>query len=212
MRHRALTQFFVFSAKVRACLWVGALLFLCLSFGPRPAAQAAEPARFILERAQWVEGNGKLWLKLSLGLENEALLEELLRDGIKLELRIETRLERKRSFWFNAGMAEAEFVSSLSYDHLSGEFKMTLPGREQVQRGPALLRLLTEGWLAFKLPLAELSLVEADEEYLIEADIGLVRAEMPGWLDRTLIFMSKNVVETEHITLDYRTLHAPLPR
>ena len=212
MRHSVLTRFFLFSSKVRACLWVGGLFFLCLSFGLCSAARAAGAARFILEQPQWVEGSGKLWLKLPLGLENEDMLEELLRDGIKLELRIETRLERKRSFWFNAGMEEAEFVSSLSYDHLSGEFKMILPGREQVQHNPVLPRLLTEGWLALKLPLADLSLVEPGKEYLIEAEISLVRAEMPNWLDRTLIFMNKNVVETEHITLDYRIPYASLPR
>ncbi|MDR2050491.1 MAG: DUF4390 domain-containing protein [Deltaproteobacteria bacterium] len=184
-----------------------ALLFYWLC---SPGAAAA-PERFAYDPPRIAEREGILYLALSLSVDNEDSLGDLLREGVNLELKVEVSVERKRFFWFNEEMAELSFSSQLRHDPLTREFRLTLSGNSQVFRDELLRRLLAGTWKKLEFPLLESSLFEKEEEYLVDMNLTLKRTEVPVWLERTLMFWTRDVVEPEHIVLKYAVQDGSLP-
>ena len=125
--------------------------------------QAADLQHFTHAVPELSLRQGKLWLGLPLSVDNEDRLSEMVRDGVRLELRLTAEVYRKRAFWFNAKLTTLEFVSTLRHDPLSREFRLSLPGREQPLHDPLLRRLLAASWKTLSLPLLESALLEAGE-------------------------------------------------
>jgi hypothetical protein len=190
-----------------------ALFFLlCCFLRPCDTLWAAEPQRFTHENPELLLHEGVLRLHFPLSVDNEDRLSDMLRDGARVELRITARISRKRRFWFNAELAEVEFLSSLRHDPLRQEFRLTMPGQDQPLYDPLLRRLLTASWKNLRLPLLDGALLQEGQGYLIELDLALNQAELPPWLESTLIFRDKKVAQSEHLTLDYTVPHAALSR
>ncbi|MDL2285656.1 DUF4390 domain-containing protein [Desulfovibrio sp. OttesenSCG-928-F07] len=173
---------------------------------------AAGQNSFAYEEPVLFKRGGKLWVKLPLSVTDEAALIDLLRDRATLELQIETLVQRKRSLWFNEDLTKNNFVSVVRHDPLSREFKLTHIINAQVMSNSNLRPLLAVSWKKNELPLIELSALKPSETYIIEIDLALRHSELPSWLERTLVFWDKNIVNTEHLTLEYKLDDATVSR
>lgn len=149
-----------------------------------------------------------LSVALSLNVDNEDGLRDMLKDGAVLALSIATTLERKRSWWSNEVIASTEFVSTILHDPLTRDFIVLIPeeqDRKQI-RDKNLTRLLHTTWQTLSLPvlsLTDLLLQEQEAEYSLILDISLQHTEVPPWLENNLMFWSSKVVPSEKIVLPF---------
>lgn len=188
--------------RARALFGLGLALLLCVLFS---AAAEAAPENFVHGRASLRTLDGQLVLSLPLSVDNEDALGELLRDGASAQLAVKVSVQRKRGLWFNEGVYEAEFHSLLRHDPLSREYRLTMPGTEQVFKDKSLRALLARTWKELRLPLAPVALFTPDADYIVKIGLSLKHTALPPWLDRTLVFWNKDVVRPAKLDLEYRT-------
>lgn len=184
------------------------LLFCALWAAPGQGA----PDEFVHGRPELGMNGGLLTLHLPLSVDNEDALGELLRDGASLELSIKVNIHRKRSLWFNENIHEARFSSLLRHDPLSREYRMTMPGGEQIFQDKNLRALLARTWKDLNLPLAPGNLFKPKNNYIVKVELSLKHTALPPWLDRTLVFWNKDVVNSISFELEYRTENASVSR
>lgn len=174
-------------------------------------AFALPPQRLLLEKVTANAGSGVLTLNLSLTVDNEDGLRDMLKDGAVLELLASVVVERERSWWANAEVASRDFSSIIRHDPLSRDFLVTLPADEEPTelRDRNLTRLLHNSWrklVLYVVPVQRLEEEEIGEEAVVNLTLSLHHTEVPPWLEKSLVFWSSEVVPKEK-----RTLKVPLP-
>lgn len=185
------------------------ILALCLFAGQ---AYALPPQRLLLDPPVARFHNDALTLALSITVDNEDGLRDLLKDGAVLELLITASLERQRSWWSNAEVAHREFSSTIRHDPLTRDFLVAMPTPEGVTelRDRNLTRLLYASWKKLLIPITTLEQIAAqgdeEEEYGLTLTVNLHHTEVPPWLEKSFVFWSADIVPQEK-----RTLPVPLP-
>jgi hypothetical protein len=180
------------------------LVFACPAF-------ALPPQKFLLDPPRPGAEHGLLTVHLSLTVDNEDGLRDLLKDGAVLELLIDVNVERERFLWSNAEAAAVTFTSVIRHDPLSRDFVVSVPTHDGSRelRDRNLTRLLYASWRKLSLPIASLENLRRNEdadEYVITLAISLRHTEVPPWLEKTLVFWSADVVSPEK-----RTVHFSVP-
>jgi hypothetical protein len=208
---RALIRSFSLGNVPSAGARSAACFCLLLAFFCALPAFALPPQRLLLEPPLAAAENGVLTLSLSLTVDHEDGLRDLLKDGAVLELAISVTVERERSWWSNAEAADVAFSSVLRHDPLSRDFLVTVPAPDgdRELRDKNLTRLLFASWRKLSLPIISLETLRRNEdadEYAIAVSIGLHHTEVPPWLEKTLVFWSADVVPAEK-----RTVHFTMP-
>ena len=189
----------------------GAIMLLLLLACSTSALAA--PDNFVHGRPELsLPGDGNLVLSLPVSVDNEDAMGDILRDGASLALAVKITVQRKRTLWFNASEHEVEYSSLLRHDPLSREFKMSMPGNEQILQDKNLRSLLSRTWKELKLPVAPAALFTPSDNYIIKVELSLKHASLPPWLDRTLMFWTKEVVNSTSLELDYRVDDASVSR
>lgn len=182
---------------------VAALLLLC------SPVMALPPQKFVLASPTTLVRAGDIFLNLSLSVDNEDGLRDLLKDGAVLQLGVTVTVSRKRSWWSNVELAHREYRSVIRHDPLSREFVLELPsaGEEKALRDENLTRLLHASWRKLSLYVAPLRLLRAEgsgEEFVIAFAVSLQHTEVPPWLEKSSIFWSSDVVPPEKRELPFR--------
>lgn len=170
------------------------------------SARALPPSQLLLDNPALHYREGALILSLSVSVNDEEGLREMLKDGSVLELMTTVSIERERSWWANAEEFSYNFPSVLRHDPLSRDFIATLPAGdgERELRDRNLTRLLHESWkkLSFSvIPLASLQDKDPEESFLLNFTITLRHIEVPPWLEKSLVFWSAEVVPPERGSL-----------
>ncbi len=199
--HRISTAFAGGFRRFPALLWATILLFCAVLFWVGNA-RAASPQRFVVDSPRLESVDGTLYAACSVSVNDEDGLRDLLKDGAVLELRISFAVDRKRSWWTNAGMASGVFISGLRHDPLTREFMMTMPGdgRESLYKDRNLSRLLQTTWGKIRFPVAPERVFQehdAPQEYLVAFTFELRHTELPPWLEKSPGFWSADVVPQE---------------
>ncbi len=185
------------------------LLALCVCFSLPRIAPATAPQGFAVEKAALETVDGSLVVDLSLSVDDEDGLRDLLKDGAVLELSITLDMEQRRILWANKHVVGTVYVSALRHDPLTRDFLVTIPGiaKKDSLRDRNLTRLLHASWRKLVLPLIPLEqLKEADKDadYRVIITLRLQHAEVPPWLEKSLVFWSADVVPKEERILEYR--------
>ncbi len=181
----------------------------CLFFlSPVPSARAAAPQQFVIDKAALRTSSNTLFADISLSVDDEDGLRDLLKDGAVLELALAVNVERQRSWWTNKSVSEEVFVSGLRHDPLTRDFVVTVPGiaSQHTLRDRNLTRLLHISWRKLSLPLASLDLLKQGDEdahYIVTIAFTLQHTEVPPWLEKSLVFWSSSVVPKTERTLEY---------
>ncbi|MDL2315789.1 DUF4390 domain-containing protein [Desulfovibrio sp. OttesenSCG-928-A18] len=190
----------LFFALVLACA-----MFLC--FPSLFPAQAAAPSRLLIEPPRLLNQDELLYAQISLTVDDEDGLHDLLKDGAVLELKLTLRLERNRTLWANAEVAQVVYSSILRHDPLTRDFIVTLPGREaRSLRDRNLTRLLHKSWRSLNLAITALDIVRAqgaDNQFTFVLNVTLKHSEVPPWLDNSMGLWSSDVVPSGKLELPY---------
>jgi hypothetical protein len=184
------------------------LALLCL-FLALPAASAAPPRRLVLDPPPKLQELGDLLLAdLSVSVDNEENLRDILKNGAVLELGISITVTRLRSILSDEEMEKREYSSIIRHDPLSRDFLVIVPeiaGRREV-KDKNLIRLLNASWKKLSLPAARLSLLRErgeDEKFEVIAEISLRHTEVPPWLEKNFTFWESEVAASQKIVLPF---------
>ena len=187
-----------------------AVLFLLSCF----PALALPPQKFQIAPPSVSTLNSELFLNLSLTVDNEDGLHDLLKDGAVLQLGVSVAMTRKRSWWANVDIAEHEYTSLIYHDPLTRDFVMSFPTREgeKTLRDKNLTRLIFSSWRNLSLPVVPLRTLYnegSEEEFVISLTISLQHTEVPPWLEKSFVFWSSDVVPQEKFSLPFTLPAAP---
>jgi hypothetical protein len=186
-------------------------VFLCALFWLSAClpALAVAPQRLLLEPPETVIDGGTVRLALSLTVDDEDGLRDLLKDGAILRLKTTVAVSRERSWWSDAEIVSREYDSILRHDPLTRDFVVTVgaPDEEKTLKDKNLTRLLHASWRRLSFPVAPLRLFAAQEsagEFLISVTLSLQHTDVPPWLEKNFIFWSADVVPRQTCTLPFR--------
>lgn len=175
------------------------LLFPCVSF-------AVPPKYFDVENPRVQTTGGNITVSLSIGVDNPTGLFEMLKDGASVELLVNAKLERVRTFWTNVPLAEMDVLSSLQHNPLTREFSLYMPGHDKPLLDKNLDRLLAATWEKFALLFGPVTLLDGEEkdtEYRITLTLKLQHAKPPPWLVKGFMVWSKDILDPEKVVLNF---------
>ena len=196
-------------ARRRPLLRAGraAMLALAVFFVLHAAApvRAVPPKYFDITNARLETASGDIVARLSITVDNVLGLFEMLKDGASVELVVQARLERLRTFWANVTLAEMELFSTLQHNPLTREFALCMPGETTPMLDRNLERLLAATWQKFSLSFGSLDILDGDKdsEYRVSLTLFLQHAKPPPWLAKNFMLWSKEIVDPETVELPF---------
>lgn len=179
------------------------LALLTASYG-----HAAPPQSFVIQNVRATVKQHWLFADLSVSVDDEEGLRNMLKDGAVLALGVAISVERVRSWWSNEEIGAGEYVSTIFHDPLTRDFLVELPDAEgpKQNRDKNLTRLLHLTWRQLSIPVISIERLYIDEpesQYLVKLNFSLQHTEVPPWLENSLMFWSSNVVPKQTVTLEY---------
>lgn len=192
------------------------LLLAVLLLLPVFSAQALPPQKVQMAPPATSVLRGDVFLNLSLTVDNEDGLRDLLKDGAVLRLGVAVAVKRERSWWTDVTVGEREYESILRHDPLSRDFVVSFPTPEGEKnlRDKNLTRLLHSSWRKLSLaviPLRVLLAQGSGENFDIVFSVTLQHTEVPPWLEKSSLFWSSDVVPPEKRVLPFHLPPADAP-
>lgn len=192
------------SGSLRMIFALFTVLWLLWTF----PAEALPPQHFVITPPNVSVTNNSLYLNLSLTVDSEDGLRDLLKDGAVLRLGISIELAGKRSWWVNDKIVERQYASVLRHDPLTRDFILSLPALDGDKsiRDKNLTRLLHSSWRALSLPVTPLQTIydaQSGQDFEISLQLSLQHTEVPPWLEKSFVFWSSDVVPQEKLTLSW---------
>lgn len=197
VRHRTLARRF----------WPAIILCAFALLSALPAALAVPPRNFLLETPRIRVQDDMLVLDLSVSVDSEDGLRDLLKDGASLALDITVTIELNRSWWKNAEISSTSYLSHLRHDPLTRDFLVTIPGTERQSRDRNLIRLLHSSWRSFSLTVIPVRFLEVhgpDSAFSVTCSFSLRHTQVPPWLESNSVFWSSDIVKPEQRTVMLR--------
>lgn len=168
---------------------------------------AVPPKYFEVENPRVETTGANITVNLSIGVDNPTGLFEMLKDGASVELLINAKLERVRTFWTNVTLAEMDVLSSLQHNPLTREFSLYMPGGDKPLLDKNLDRLLAATWEKLTILFGPVTLLDGEEkdtEYRITLTLKLQHAKPPPWLVKGFMVWSKDILDPEKVVLNFR--------
>jgi hypothetical protein len=171
-----------------------------------PPVHAVPPKYFDVPDATVVLAEEDIAVRLSINVDNLTGLYEMLKDGASVELLVNARLERVRSFWTNVALAEMELFSTLQHNPLTREFSLHMPGETKPMLDKDLDRLLAATWRKYVVHFGPVSILDGERgsEYRIALTLNLQHAKPPPWLGKDFMLWSQKIVDPERMELPFR--------
>lgn len=187
--------------------WPAIILCAFALLSALPPALAVPPENFLLETPRIRVQDNMLVLDLSVSVDSEDGLRDLLKDGASLALNVTVTIERNSSWWKNAEISSTSYLSHLRHDPLTRDFLVTIPGTEQQLRDRSLIRLLHSSWRAFSLTVIPVRFLEVhgqDSAFSVTCSFSLRHTHVPPWLESNSVFWSSDIVKPEQRTVMLR--------
>lgn len=134
--------------------------------------------------------NGALTARYGVEVETLPAIKGELEDGLVLKLKCRADLYETMDYWMDSHLSTADFESTLSYDALTKEFLMTLPGKEKPLKDTDLPALLKKGWGTIESVLGPWNMLVRDEQYSLHIETSLNEADAPEGLTKIIYFWS----------------------
>lgn len=180
------------SLVLAACLTV---LLLC---------SAAMAQTMSLRAPTIANDNGALKARFGVQVKEKPILMQELEDGHVLVLKCAVELFEVSDYWFDSTVSEASFESTISYDRLSREYSLILPGRPSPMRSKDLSKLLHDGWSSIETTLGPWNMLEDGEEYSLRLITTMNEKDAPEGLMRILYFWSWDAGSDNTFHLNFR--------
>ncbi|WP_316898199.1 DUF4390 domain-containing protein [Pseudodesulfovibrio indicus] len=146
--------------------------------------------------------DGRVTARFGVVVEKPILKGELM-DGAVLVLKCAVRLVEPSDYWLDREVAEGEFVSRISFDALTREFVLTLPGGRATLRDEDLSKVLDEGWGSIETPLGAWSQLEHGRKYSLKLSTSMNQEDAPEGVMRFIYFWSWDAGANNTFQLDF---------
>lgn len=176
-----------------------ALLLASCLFAPSDALAQ----KLILDKLVLDNHAGAVTVRFGIHVDDISKIEDELKNGSEMELRVKAMLSRRRTGWLAADLAERELIGALGYDPLTREFHVARPGLGKHLKGADLGSLMSRVWGDVSLELIPWESLERGKEYVLDFEMRLARTDVPGWIRTTLFFVSWDVVGVTTYRLDF---------
>ncbi|EGB15608.1 hypothetical protein DND132_2405 [Pseudodesulfovibrio mercurii] len=147
--------------------------------------------------------HGRLTALFGVAVEEKPILKGELEDGAVLVLKCEVSLLEPRDYWLDREITEVRFQSRLSFDPLTREFVMTLPGRENPLRDADLSKVLDEGWGTIEATLGSWALLDKGRKYSLRLHTSMNEEGAPEGVMRFFYFWSWDAGADNAFQLDF---------
>lgn len=174
------------------------LLAVCLL-----APSSALAQKLILDKLVLDNHAGAVTVRFGIHVDDISKIEDELKSGSEMELRVKTMLSRRRTGWLAADLADKELIGALGYDPLTREFHVARPGADKTLKGGELGSLMGRVWGDVSLELIPWESLERGKEYVLDFEMRLARTDVPGWIRTTLFFVSWDVIGVTTYRLDF---------
>ena len=206
------SSFFVYFSRRHAAYAVADAIIPLLAFFfllfPCFSSLTLPPQHFLLAPPVVSARDGDLLLNLSLTVDNEDGLRDLLKDGAALRMRVSVAMTRERSWWIDQTVVSREYDSILRHNPLSRDSEITFPSPdgEQHLKDRNLTRLMHGSWRKLSLPVVPLRSLQTQGSggnFEIVFTLSLRHAEVPPWLEKGTFFWSSDVIPQEKRSLPF---------
>lgn len=147
--------------------------------------------------------HGRLTALFGIAVEEKPILKGELEDGVVLVLKCEVSLLEPRDYWLDREITEVHFHSRLSFDPLTREFVMTLPGRENPLRDKDLGKVLDQGWGTIETTLGSWALLDKGKKYSLRLHTSMNEEGAPEGVMRFFYFWSWDAGADNAFQLDF---------
>lgn len=147
--------------------------------------------------------HGRLTALFGVAVEEKPILKGELEDGVVLVLKCEVSLLEPRDYWLDRKITEVHFRSRLSFDSLTKEFVMTLPGRENPLRDKDLGKILDQGWGTIEATIGSWTLLDKGKKYSLRLHTSMNEEDAPEGVMRFLYFWSWDPGADNSFQLDF---------
>ncbi|MEZ7198621.1 DUF4390 domain-containing protein [Pseudodesulfovibrio karagichevae] len=147
--------------------------------------------------------NGRLTARFGIVVEEKPILKGELEDGAVLVLKCEVSLLQPRDYWLDREITEVHFRSRLSFDPLTREFVMTLPGRQTPLRDKDLSTVLENGWGSIDATLGSWALLDRGKKYSLRLHTSMNEEDAPEGVMRFFYFWSWDAGADNAFQLDF---------
>lgn len=176
--------------KIPCRSWVRGLLAPGVLLTVLILASAAWGQTLSLMAPAIANSEGSLTARFGVTVEEKAVLKGELQDGAALVLKCDIRLDEINDYWLDSTIAATEFVSTISFDALTKEFVMTIPGRSSPLRDKDLAAILEQGWSSIEARLGAWSALERGQKYSLSVNTTMHEEGAPEGLSRFIYFWS----------------------
>jgi len=162
--------------------WLLSGVLACLLTGPVLADESEEPTLepgFVVYSAESRVVNDVLRLDAVFGLQFSDKLFEALHNGVTLNLNIDMRVLRHRSYMWDSTVASVEQRYKISYSPLTKNYTLANLNSEIQFQFPNFDSLLAVVSVLTDFPLLDNSLLEDDEDYRAEIRVAVDRDSLP---------------------------------
>jgi hypothetical protein len=178
-------------------LGFGLILVLCLGLRPASAQTLSLMAPSI------ANVSGMLTARFGVTVEEKTVLKGELEDGARLALRCQVDLYEINDYWADSHLSSSVFESVLTWDSLTKEFVMTLPGRAAPLRSKDIISLLKDGWGTIEAALGPWEMLERGQKYSLHLETSMNEADAPEGWSRFIYFWSWDAGADNSFQLDF---------
>ncbi len=153
-------------------------------------ATAAQAQTLSLISPAIANENGTLTARFGVSVVEKPILKGELEDGAELVLKCYVSLEEVSDYWINNTVASAEFVSVITFEALTKDFVMTIPGQPTPIKNSDLEALLKQGWGTIETKLGPWAALERGQQYSLSVNTTMHEAGTPEGISRFIYFWS----------------------
>jgi hypothetical protein len=186
-------------AFLRITYWAGVLFTALTVWCGSACAQNIELKNLILDNEK-----GEIQLRFGIKVNKMQELQQYLQeDGYTLRLRCRAELLKTRTLWWDESLGENEVVFDLSCNQLSQQYILHNVSESGKATSEDLEKILRKHWRHLTILLGKWRNLTKRENYAVELDVTLRRANVPMWLRKALFFWSWDVVSSRRYRMDF---------
>ena len=145
-------------------------------------------------------------IKVRFGVEVAATqeVEQALHNGQLLALQCRATLSRRRDYFWNASVAQAQTVSRLIRSDDGEAYEIIHPGgRRENYRGRDLAVVMGEAWGTMDLDLGPWDSLSRGNVYVLSLEVRLLRQDVSAWLKNALFFWNFDTIPPAEYKLEF---------
>jgi len=185
--------------RPRFLLILCVLLTVVVAWRAQGFAQSIKLSNLVVDNKE-----GRITARFGVEVAATQEVEQALRSGQLLALQCRATLSRRRDYFWNAGVAQAQTVSRLILSGDGEAYEVIHPGgRRENYRGRDLGVVMREAWGTMDLDLGPWDSLSRGNVYVLSLEVRLLRQDVSAWLKNTLFFWNFDTIPPAEYKLEF---------